>query len=531
MAKSKRAGNKKSKAAKRKYGGKRSNKMMRRKGKKSMRRRVMKMLGMQKGGKYDDLVNGTNNFQNYYLQKYSQLIFGTDTRNSPLKIVDEIEVPEESILWVIDMQNDFIDKPMKGLHGPPVVVNGTDLGAIGAFAVSEGSQMINDLLAFIAKNGSKFTKIIFTRDFHPPDHCSFTKDGKYEDGKFPPHCIYDTLGAAFNPDIQKYFEFVSTDDPGEDGHFIFKNPGDPHHPGFPADIIFKGHHQNTDSFTAQEWVDDSYSFQKRQLTGCCQTINCSDKGETGGKVNTGGKKLKNYENSHLEKAFGKPVNEGNLATMFHETYQTPVPSGEGEIFVVGLAGEFCVKDTAILLKQTYPTTKVNVIQNLTRYVFLPVGLSFQRYPLTNWQDSSPCTFGPMMQFGEWKDPNNRKMLNLVNIAEKNPYKALSLYLFDYNPGNIEITRRLDLDEIKGMITRVNGFSPGSRFYETTMEELGSKYWHFASDHRILLKDFNQFGVNLLLPESSLVSVKGTSEVVIPPEVVISDVIPPPSDAV
>jgi nicotinamidase-related amidase len=476
----------------------------------------MKMLGMQKGGKYDGPVQGTNNFQNYYLQKYSKLIFGSDPRVSPLKIVDEIVVPPGSILWIIDMQNDFIDIPMKGLHGLPVILpDGTDLGAIGAFAVSEGLQMIDDLLTFIRENGSKFTKIIFTRDFHPPDHCSFTKDGKYEDGKFPPHCIYDTLGAAFTKKIADEFTIV-------DGQYTFM--------GFPADIIFKGHHQNTDSFTAQEWVDDSYSFQKRQLTGCCQTIDCSDKSVIGGRVHTGGKKLMNYGNSHLEKAFDIVVNEQNLATMFDERYETPVPSGAGEIFVVGLAGEFCVKDTAILLKQTYPQTKVNVIQNLTRYVFIPVSLSFQRYPLLNWQDSSPCQFGPMMQFGEWKDPNNRTMLNLENIFDKNPYKALSLYLFDYNPTEIAQTQRFDADKIDGMKIRLSGFSQASSRYVPTVsainDELKEK-WHFASDHRILLKDFNQFGVNLLLPESSLVSVKGPDEVVIPPEVVIHDDIPPP----
>jgi nicotinamidase-related amidase len=214
-----------------------------------MRRRVMKMLGMQKGGKYAGPVNGTNDFQNYYLQKYCSRIF-SQIAESPLKMIPDInsEIKPGSILWVIDMQNDFIDIPMVGLTGPPAGPGKN----IGAFAVSEGFTMIEDLLNFIRTNGSKFTKIVFTRDFHPPQHCSFSKDlipnglnGEPSDGKFPKHCVYDSLGADFTPKIKAEFEFI-------DGQYKFM--------GFPADIIFKGHHENTDSFTAQEWVDDSSSY-------------------------------------------------------------------------------------------------------------------------------------------------------------------------------------------------------------------------------------------------------------------------------
>jgi hypothetical protein len=87
------------------------------------------------------------------------------------------------------------------------------------------------------------------------------------------------------------------------------------------------------------------------------------------------------------------------------------------------------------------------------------------------------------------------------------------------------TTRLDSVTIEGMKIRLSGFSQASSRYVPTVtainDELKDK-WHFASDHRILLKDFNQFGVNLLLPESSLVSVKG------PDELVIRDDIPLPS---
>jgi hypothetical protein len=39
--------------------------------------------------------------------------------------------------------------------------------------------------------------VVATRDFHPPGHCSFTTHG----GRWPPHCVIATPGAALHPDI------------------------------------------------------------------------------------------------------------------------------------------------------------------------------------------------------------------------------------------------------------------------------------------------------------------------------------------
>lgn len=67
----------------------------------------------------------------------------------------------------------------------------------GALAVNEGDQVvpiINDL-------ADRFPVCVFSRDWHPPDHCSFSTNPQFVDGSWPVHCVRDTPGAAFHPDL------------------------------------------------------------------------------------------------------------------------------------------------------------------------------------------------------------------------------------------------------------------------------------------------------------------------------------------
>lgn len=64
----------------------------------------------------------------------------------------------------------------------------------GALAVPEGNLVVKPL-NFV----QKFFRWIFaTRDWHPEDHCSFMGRG----GPWPPHCIQNTYGAKFHPDLE-----------------------------------------------------------------------------------------------------------------------------------------------------------------------------------------------------------------------------------------------------------------------------------------------------------------------------------------
>jgi nicotinamidase/pyrazinamidase len=102
-------------------------------------------------------------------------------------------------LIVVDYQNDFT---------PPD----------GALAVPEGDEIagrINDL----ARSGD-YDVVIATRDWHPPDHGSFTEQG----GIWPVHCVQDTEGAQLHPELDTDAIDVVVDkgqDPGTDGYSGF----------------------------------------------------------------------------------------------------------------------------------------------------------------------------------------------------------------------------------------------------------------------------------------------------------------------
>jgi nicotinamidase/pyrazinamidase len=85
----------------------------------------------------------------------------------------------QAALIVVDMQNDF----MPG----------------GALAVADSDQIIpviNQLLP-------RFPLRILTRDWHPKDHISFSDQPSFTDKSWPAHCVQDTPGAEFHPDLRQ----------------------------------------------------------------------------------------------------------------------------------------------------------------------------------------------------------------------------------------------------------------------------------------------------------------------------------------
>ncbi|MGP9766766.1 isochorismatase family protein [Halomonas sp. AOP13-D3-9] len=78
----------------------------------------------------------------------------------------------------IDVQNDFCPGGALGIEGGDAVV-----------------PVLNDWLANAARQGAL---AIASRDWHPVAHCSFVAQG----GPWPAHCLQDTEGAAFHPDLQ-----------------------------------------------------------------------------------------------------------------------------------------------------------------------------------------------------------------------------------------------------------------------------------------------------------------------------------------
>lgn len=85
--------------------------------------------------------------------------------------------PSDALL-VVDMQNDFCEG--------------------GALAVTGGSALVPAINTEIAAARAAGALIVASRDWHPVDHASFQHRG----GPWPEHCVQDTWGAAFHPELE-----------------------------------------------------------------------------------------------------------------------------------------------------------------------------------------------------------------------------------------------------------------------------------------------------------------------------------------
>jgi nicotinamidase-related amidase len=277
-----------------------------------------------------------NNFYNYYLNKAAQ---GTDVMKGSVPQGPGIT---NSIL-VIDMQNDFV------LPHP-----------VGHFSVTDGINTTKSMGDFIRTNASKCTKVVFSRDSHDPNHCSF--GGRK--GPFPPHCEINSSGAEMH---ESMLEFASLEN---------------------GAVIFKGMSPDVDSFGAYAYPDDPYSTGRQIGPECC----ASSKGE-GGVLGscadaTGGFYLKTADgtqNLTLAEAFAPAPFKAEtyaeikdqIGSKFEVKDLLRGDETQHNVFVVGLAGDYCVRDTAInLAKKGADGVKLNVfvIQPLTRYAIIPMAI-------------------------------------------------------------------------------------------------------------------------------------------------------------
>ena len=88
-----------------------------------------------------------------------------------------LKITDKDALIVVDMQKDF----MPG----------------GALPVPEGDKIIPVLNRYIQSFANNGNPVFFTRDWHPENHISFKGHG----GVWPSHCVQETEGAQFHPDL------------------------------------------------------------------------------------------------------------------------------------------------------------------------------------------------------------------------------------------------------------------------------------------------------------------------------------------
>lgn len=79
-------------------------------------------------------------------------------------------------LLVVDVQNDFVT---------------------GSLGVPGAAEVIAPLNRAVASFRERRLPVFATRDWHPPDHCSFVAQG----GPWPVHCVAGTSGADYAPGL------------------------------------------------------------------------------------------------------------------------------------------------------------------------------------------------------------------------------------------------------------------------------------------------------------------------------------------
>lgn len=103
-------------------------------------------------------------------------------------------------LLIVDVQNDFADPK-------------------GSLYVPGGEDVVPAANAEIERAQADGAAVIYTQDWHPDVTPHFEKDG----GIWPVHCVQDTWGAAFHPDLRVLFwsPIIRKGADGRDGYSAF----------------------------------------------------------------------------------------------------------------------------------------------------------------------------------------------------------------------------------------------------------------------------------------------------------------------
>lgn len=283
---------------------------------------------------------------------------------------DKIKVGQKDVLFIIDMQYDFVDQPFTEFNdGKERIIY--EKG--GAFSAPESSVIVPEIAELVPKFTNSL--IIATKDYHPEDHCSF-KEGN---PPYPHHCVVGTKGAKIVKPIWKAIRSLAN-----------------------AYIAFKGFHPEY----------DSYSALKYNKTTTTPTVRCKANDDTSW---TGSFVVKTTDNQYIKlyderaaavrlgaadpydrsdtysKQYNPPEDEfkkivENCTDMSDGEYLSKSNcklqhveellkskkienNNSSNIFVCGLVGDICVLDTAInLIKNGYKN--VYIIFDLTRMVYI-----------------------------------------------------------------------------------------------------------------------------------------------------------------
>ena len=86
--------------------------------------------------------------------------------------------------------------PNRDIHDVLLIVDPqVDFCPGGALPAPDGDA----IFPAVNRASRALSLVVASRDWHPPDHCSFRERG----GPWPPHCVAGTPGAEFHPDLDQ----------------------------------------------------------------------------------------------------------------------------------------------------------------------------------------------------------------------------------------------------------------------------------------------------------------------------------------
>ena len=205
--------------------------------------------------------------------------------------LENVEILPNDVLMVIDMQNDFVDRPYseKGKRHKS-----------GKLPTHNAKRIIKPIVKMI----NKFKKtddvhIIATRDYHPKNQCSFPIFGE--------HCVMGSKGSDVVSEIEKTLV---------KGKSFRKN----------CNIVYKADNKSIDSFGAFPYTK---KLGMNRICGCTKK-KCPTQF-------TGAWGLKNYSKYPKMKTPKKIPMKRLLKN---------VSKKDNYVFICGVLGDFCVLDTA-----------------------------------------------------------------------------------------------------------------------------------------------------------------------------------------
>jgi nicotinamidase-related amidase len=391
-------------------------------------------------------------------------------------------------LFVIDMQNDFIDRPYERVYNgstpQPDELNFVDnLTKNGNFDVAQGATMIIPLLEKLEKaiNDINCKYIIFSRDYHPVGHASFfymNKDINMSNetykglpsGRFPAHCVQQHNGSRLIEEIEKFIT-------------KYKN-------SLKIKVIFKGIHQTVDSFTAvpMDKIDHIASNYQAKSETLCKP--CADPTQRCCSSMTGGFYLpgKNAEDAmnYMDRMY-----HSNAHQVTYDNKLFIDLNSVSKIEVCGLAGDYCVRDTIVALAKKYNKKEIVLLNYLTRYAFLPLFTikNIPEHKAEYLTEFTPTNFPANVNIpnGELDMYKNTGDENNSNRADKD----IKYYVFDCPLRGSP--RLMNPDELKSLGQEDFIFFPGA---EDKSKTLPLTRKHFITGHTEILSDYENTNKNI-----------------------------------